>query len=135
MPEKKRKLLDSHAVLRFLQKEKGFEAVEDLLRRAAHGDLQLLMCEINLGEVYYILLRTQGEVLGEEIFASFLLLPVDRVAADLDLIRSAARLKAEVPVSYADCFAVAAALRHRATVVTGDPEFRKFERRVPIDWI
>ncbi len=39
MPEKSTKLLDSHAVLKFLQKKKGFEVVEQLLRGATRGDV------------------------------------------------------------------------------------------------
>ena len=70
MAEKKLKLLDSHAILKFLRKERGFDAVEQLLRQASAGEIKLLMSEINLGEVYYILLRTQGEAGGEEIFSS-----------------------------------------------------------------
>ncbi len=135
MPEKRTKLLDSHAVLKFLQKEKGFEVVEQLLRVATRGDLKLLMSEINLGEVYYVLLRTQGEAAGEGIFASWLLLPVERIPVDFDLVLDAAKLKCRFPVSYADCFAVATALRHRGTVVTGDPEFKRFGDKVPIEWI
>ncbi len=135
VPEKNRKLLDSHAVLKFLQKERGFEAVGQLLRRAANDDLHLFMSEINLGEVYYILLRTQGEAAGEEIFSSLLLLPVERVATDFELVLSAAKLKAEFPASYADCFAVATAMRHQAAVVTGDPEFKRFEHCVAIQWV
>lgn len=135
MPEKKPKLLDSHAVLKFLRKENGFEVVAQLLRQASAGDLRLLMSEINLGEVYYILLRMQGEAAGEEIFSSFLLLPVERVPADFELVLDAARIKARFPVSYADCFAVATALRHEAPIVTGDPEFKRFQGQVPIEWI
>ncbi len=78
-----------------------------MLRRAAQGEVELLMSEISLGEVYYILLRTQGQGAGEEIFTSFLLLPLERVATDFDLVLQAAKLKASIPVSYADCFAVA----------------------------
>ncbi len=135
MPEKSAKLLDSHAVLRFLRKEKGFEVVERLLRRATKGELKLLASEINLGEVYYVLLRTLGEATGEEIFTSWLLLPVERIPVDFDLVLDAAKLKSQFPVSYADCFAVATALRQQATVVTGDPEFKRFEDRVPIEWL
>lgn len=135
MTEKKKKLLDSHAVLKFLQREEGFEPVERLFRRSAEGDLDLLMSEINLGEVYYILLRTQGASTGEETFSSLLLLPVKRIAADFDLVLTAARLKAEFPVSYADCFAVATAMWHQAPIVTGDPDFRRFADRVTIEWI
>ena len=135
MTEKNKRLLDSHAVLKFLQREKGFETVEQLFRRASEGNLKLLISEINLGEVYYILLRTEGESTGEAIFASFLLLPIERVAADFDLVLTAARLKAEFPVSYADCFAVATAMRHQAPIVTGDPDFRRFTDRATIEWV
>ena len=60
---------------------------------------------------------------------------VERVATDFELVLSAAKLKAEFPVSYADCFAVATALRYQAAVVTGDPEFKRFERCVAIQWV
>lgn len=122
-------------MLKFLQRERGFETVEELLRRAARGEVELLMSEINLGEVYYILLRTQGQEAGEEIFTSFLLLPLERVPTDFDLVRQAAKLKAKIPVSYAGCLAVAAALRHDAAIVTGDPEFRRFEAQVLVEWV
>jgi ribonuclease VapC len=133
--ERKKKLLDSHAALKFLQREKGSEAVERLLRRAAEGEVELLMGEINLGEVYYILLRGLGEADGEKAFSAFLLLPIRRIEVDFDLVRSAAQLKAQLPVSYADCFAAATALRHHASLVTGDPDFEKFEPELSVEWI
>lgn len=122
-------------MLKFLQRERGFETVEELLRRAAQGEIELLMSEINLGEVYYILLRSQGEEEGEEIFTSLLLLPLERVPTDFELVLAAAKFKAKIPVSYSDCFAVAAALSHEAAIVTGDPEFRRFEAQVPVEWV
>jgi ribonuclease VapC len=57
------------------------------------------------------------------------------VATDFELVLSAAKLKAEFPVSYADCFAIATAMRHQAAVVTGDPEFKRFEHCVAIQWV
>ena len=38
-------------------------------------------------------------------------------------------------IPYADCFAAATAIKEKATVVTGDPEFRKVEGLVGIDWL
>jgi uncharacterized protein len=46
----------------------------------------------------------------------------------------AAKIKGKYALSYADSFAVATAIKEKATVVTGDPEFRKVERLVGIDW-
>jgi predicted nucleic acid-binding protein len=39
------------------------------------------------------------------------------------------------PISYADAFAVAAALQQNATLVTGDPELNKLQGRVSIEML
>ncbi len=38
-------------------------------------------------------------------------------------------------ISYADAFLLATALREKATIVTGDPEFKKVQSLSPIEWI
>jgi predicted nucleic acid-binding protein len=45
------------------------------------------------------------------------------------------RQEGQYDLSYADCFAVATAIKEKATVVTGDPEVRKVEGLVGIDWL
>lgn len=52
-----------------------------------------------------------------------------------DDVIEAARLKAGHAVAFADCFAAATALRERAVLVTGDPEFAKFGGALKIDWL
>jgi ribonuclease VapC len=52
-----------------------------------------------------------------------------------ELIFRAAELKARFAMSYPDTFAVASAMEHNATLVTGDPEFRQVEQLVKILWI
>jgi predicted nucleic acid-binding protein len=52
-----------------------------------------------------------------------------------DLIKRASEIRAEYPVSYADCFAVATALVFSASIITGDPEFAKVERLVRVELI
>jgi ribonuclease VapC len=47
----------------------------------------------------------------------------------------AAKIKAQYPISYADCFAVATAIREKAVVITGDPDFKHVEKIVEIDWL
>jgi len=44
-------------------------------------------------------------------------------------------LKAQYPISFADCFTVATALREKAVLVTGDPDFKHVEKIVKIDWV
>ena len=52
-----------------------------------------------------------------------------------DDIIEATRLKACHPISYADCFAAALAIRVHAPIVTGDPDFRKLGKAVAVDWL
>jgi len=47
----------------------------------------------------------------------------------------AAKIKSRYAVSFADCFAAATAIREKAEIVTGDPEFKKLEEQVDIVWI
>ena len=94
------------------------------------------MNEINLGETYYILFRTRGEDKAEYFLENILPgLPITVLQNDLQKVIEAARIKAQFPLSFADCFAVATASREQALIVTGDPEFRKVDHLVGIEWL
>jgi len=72
---------------------------------------------------------------AREFLEHFHNLRIEMVPASWEIIASASEVKAKYALSYADCFAVASALRHDASVVTGDPEFKNVEHMVEIDWI
>ena len=42
---------------------------------------------------------------------------------------------ADIPIAYADCFAIATALLKKAIIVTGDPELEKARHLVNIEWL
>ena len=128
-------LFDSYALLSFFQKEKGAKAVAEILRKAERQRLDRLICIINLGEIFYLTKRRFGdnkklELLGRIGQLDFIVLP----ASD-SLVYRAAELKADYTISYADCFALACAQEHSATLVTGDPDFEKVASLVKIQWI
>jgi PIN domain nuclease of toxin-antitoxin system len=81
----------------------------------------MVMSSVNLGEVYYALVRSHGEDVADDRTAS-----VRRTLRvedpDWPLVVAAARLKAAGGISFADAFCVATAQRHRVPVYTGDPE-------------
>ncbi len=52
-----------------------------------------------------------------------------------ELVYEAAELKATYGISYADCFVLACAIRHAASIVTGDPEFGKVRHLAKIQWV
>jgi uncharacterized protein len=130
-----RNLLDSFAALAFLKKESKYQAVIALFNEAKEGKRHLLMNQINAGEVYYQVLRRRLVDDIDTFWRTFLLLPVEFVANDFDLVLDAARIKSRYAISFADCFAVATALREKATIVTGDPEFKQVQKVVRIDWM
>jgi predicted nucleic acid-binding protein len=128
-------LFDSHALLAFFQKEKGAEVVAQILQSADKQELGRLICVINLGEIIYMTKRRFGdqkkmEILGRVHQLGFTILPIPE-----PLVYEAAEIKAEYPISYADCFALACAIEHSAMLVTGDPEFKKVDHLVSIEWI
>ncbi|MCJ7564396.1 MAG: type II toxin-antitoxin system VapC family toxin [Candidatus Aminicenantes bacterium] len=130
---KKKKVLDSYALLAFLEKEGAYARIQDLL---ATEDAPVFMNAVNVGEVFYILSRQRGDR-AAEYFLSVVLpgLPISVLDNSFDNVIAAARLKAKHALSFADCFAAATAIRENAVLVTGDPEFRKLGKAVTIEWI
>jgi ribonuclease VapC len=133
MPAAQRWVLDSFALLAFLTREQGFEKVRRLLRAAAAEPL--LMNEINIGEVYYVTARGRSLEQATEVLRRIETLPIRAVSNSFDDVLEAARIKARLPIAYADAFAVATAIREDAVLVTGDPEFRSAAQLVRIDWL
>lgn len=99
-----------------LQAEAAGPRVRDLI---VQGDA--LISWVNLGEVHCELIRREGET-GAQRGLAEILRSVRAEEPDGALVIEAARLKARGGISYADCFAVATAKRHRAPLLTGDPE-------------
>ncbi len=130
-----RLIFDSHALLTFFQREPGGAKVERWLRMAERRRWARYLCAINLGEIIYTTERRFGDekriaVLAHVHRLKFTILPVPN-----ELIYDAAEFKAEYGISYADCFVLACAIRHAASIVTGDPEFRKVRHLAKIHWI
>lgn len=136
-PAVKAYVLDSYAVLAYLEGESGSDHVRELLEAARKDRCRLYMCVINLGEVLYIVERERGLPRTREVLARIDELPIEIVNADRNVTLAAAHLKAECPIAYADCFAAALSQVKEAALVTGDPEFRQIKAGVAldIDWL
>ncbi len=133
---KTKKLLDSYALLAYLNKENGFEKVRAILANAWKSGFPVLMNELNVGEAYYILYRKRGHEQAEYFLDTILAgLPITIISNDFNAVISAAKIKARHALSFADCFAVATAQRENAVILTGDPEFKHVEKFVKIDWL
>ena len=128
-------IFDSHALLAFFQKEVGAEIVAKILRRSTKNHLDQFISMINLGEILYMTKRRFGDEKKVEILGRIHQLGLKILPAPDPLVYKAAEFKAEYPISYADCFALASALEYSAILVTGNPEFKKVVHLVNILWI
>lgn len=128
-------ILDSFAVLAYLQAEPAGDKVKELLKQAQTGNVQVFMSTINLGEIIYIVERKLGADIAADTLQDILNLPIQLVDTNMERILAAAQIKAHHAVSYADAFAVSLAQELQGMLVTGDPEFKKVESLVDILWL
>jgi predicted nucleic acid-binding protein len=108
--------LDAWAILRWLE---GEEPAATRVERSLQT--RPVMSWINLGEVFYVVHRAAGvdrarAVVGDLRHRLLLDLPTEA------RVLEAASIKAQHALAYADAFAIATALAHDASLLTGDPE-------------
>jgi len=127
-----RYVLDSFALLTVLELQRGMDRVTELIDEAQVGSVELHMSAINLVEVRYHIIRRGKNTKDNE--AAIKVLPVSVASADAYL-EQVAELEARYPISLADCFCAALAMDLDCPVVTGDPEFRKLESILQVEWL
>ena len=97
-------ILDSFALLAYLENEPGAAIVQAKLQAATNQATLLYLSTINLGELLYIIERERGLTAAQLALAQLQQLPIQRLEASLARILAAAHIKAHVPISYADAF-------------------------------
>src|SRR4030067_2582372 len=130
-------VLDSYALLAYLEAEPGSDRIRELLEAAKGRNCYLHMCVVNMGEVIYIVERERGLPKAQETLARIDELPIEIVDVGRTLTLAAAHLKMDCPIAYADCFAAALSQIKKASLVTGDPEFHKIKPNcnLQIEWL
>jgi predicted nucleic acid-binding protein len=128
-------VLDSWAVMAYLEDEATAEKVADIIADAHEEKIPLLMTVVNAGEVWYILAREVSVAEADASVRQLSQLGIEFINADWDLAREAGGFKAKHKMSFADCFAAALAKQRKAHLVTGDQEFKQVEADVIINWL
>jgi predicted nucleic acid-binding protein len=128
-------VLDSWAIMAYLEDEPAAERIADIIADANEDNTPLLMTVVNFGEVWYIIAREASESDAERSIVEIKHLGVEIVDADWSLAREAAGFKSKHKMSYADCFAAALAKQKKAPLVTGDHEFKQLESQIEIIWL
>jgi PIN domain nuclease of toxin-antitoxin system len=128
-------VLDSHALLSYLEGEAGADFVANALGMAEQKSLGCFLTIVNWGEVYYSLLRSKGERRAQEATHIIDQLPVEIVNMDLNLVQRASRFRERFRLPNGLCFAASLADSRACPVLTGDPLFRKLSEDVQILWL
>ncbi len=118
----KKLVLDTHALMGYLHKEAEYEGLQRYFQIARHKKSELLLNEINLGELYYRVWKNGTKDIADTAVNSVLQLPIKLVSVDQKFIMAAATWKAQYAISYADAFVVETAVRNNCPIITGDPE-------------
>ena len=128
-------VLDSWAVMAYLEDEASAEKVADIIADAHEEKIPLLMTVVNAGEVWYILAREASVPEADASVRQLRQLGIEFVDADWDLAHEAGGFKAKHKMSFADCFAAALAKQRKAHLVTGDQEFKQVQQEITIEFL
>jgi predicted nucleic acid-binding protein len=128
-------VLDASALFAFLRDKPGASKVDQFLREALRGRAHLMMSAVNYGEVYGLILREFGPEQALMAVQAVSPLRIEIVDATPQRSCKAADVKAKYKLYYADAFAAALAIEHKATLVTSDSDFRKLGHAFPVLWL
>ena len=128
-------VLDAFAFMAFFNREPAEPQVRAILEDPAST---IHVGIVNVGEVYYALIRRRGVAAADEAVDSIFAFPTIKVMpATWQRVRAAAQIKSRGGLSYADSFVAALAHELAIPVVTGDPEFTPLERQglIQVVWL
>lgn len=128
-------VLDTWAVIAYLEDEPSGEQVEDLIATAHEEQIPIYMSVVNIGEVWYTVAREVSEEEADASVKSLRDLRIQFEDADWTITREAAHFKSQNKMSYADAFAAALAKTKKAELVTGDKEFKALDGEIKVAWV
>jgi len=136
MPKKPKALvLDSWAIIAYLEGEPAAEKIADIMADAQEQGIPILMTVVNAGEVWYIIARQTTAADADASIKILDDLGIELIDADWTLSHSAAQFKSKMKMSFADCFAAALTKQRKAHLVTGDPEFSQAQQEIALIWL
>jgi len=123
-------ILDTSAILTYIEDEDGSDYVENLLIDAEKGIVDIYVSFISLTEVFYITLREKDEPLAVERIKLMQSLAVKIQESDEMVNIRAGKLKARNSISLADAYIAALCQIHNGILVHKDPEYEKLASEI-----
>lgn len=128
-------VFDAGPLLAFLENKSGVSRVDELIQEAIRGRCRILMSAANFGEVHVLLVQHHGLQRALQIMSAVGQLPIELHDVTPQRSLRAAEVKTKYKLYYLDAFAAALAFEHKATLVTGDSDFRSLGHGFPILWL
>jgi len=127
-------VLDAWALLALIFKEEpAAKKVRDILDQQGGSKSTIYVSWINLGEVYYNIARKKGLNAANETLEDIKKLSIRLHEPSKSDILSAAKIKSEHRLSYADAFAVSLAQKIDGVIYTGDQEIVLLKKFVKVE--
>ncbi len=129
-------VLDSSAIIRFVDNEAGSDRVEEILTEGTAGRAAMVVSAVQWGEVAGNTRKRYGATTESELLLNPILKQIEVIAVTGDRAVRAADLKIDRKISYADAFALELALESSAPVlVTADYGFKAVADLVKIEFL
>lgn len=121
-------ILDTSALVAFIEKEPGMEEVQALL-----GKQTILLPFVTLMETYYVTLQEQGQSIADKRYHFIRNLPITILwQVNETTLRVAARFKAAHRISFADALIAGFTAAHNAILVHKDPEYEALKGKIQL---
>jgi predicted nucleic acid-binding protein len=123
-------VLDTSALLTYIENEEGATEVETLLEQALVDEAVLYISMVSCIEVFYITWQEQGKEAAAERLKLLNDLMVIQEPVDSQLTKIIGEIKATKAMSFADCCIAGLAKFKQATLVHKDPEYEQIENEI-----
>jgi predicted nucleic acid-binding protein len=129
-------VLDSSAVLRYLDREPGAERVKEIFRAHAVALAEIRISAIQWGEIAAVRRRQSGATEQERVLQSLTKLGIQIMEISADRVVRAAEIRVDRKLAHADAFAVELTLDSPDHVlVTADYDFKAVEELIRIEFL
>jgi predicted nucleic acid-binding protein len=118
-------VLDTSALLAYIEDEQGAEYVDTVLAEAEHDDILVYLSFVTLTEVFYITMQEKDESTAQTRIDLIKSLPCIIEESSESLNLAAAKLKAKNRISLADAYIAALCQERQGVLVHKDPEFEQ----------
>ena len=129
-------VLDSSAVLRYLDREAGFGRVREIFRVCASTSSVMLISAVQWGEIAAVRRRQYGPLEQMRVLRGLAQFDLQIVAANAERAVQAAGIRVDYKMAQADAFAVELTLDSPEHVlITADYHFKAVENLIRVEFL